>query len=815
MKKFYTLVLFVISLNFFAQKKNNNYSFYENKGQILNQNGNANPDVKYLLNSPGLNVQIKANGFSYDVYENEKKESKKPKSKNDLEPSKKANHGNTLVNYKYHRVDIDFVDSKSNPEIVVEDRSDDYENYYNLPDKKEGVSFVHRYKKVIYKNLYNNIDLVFFKPKDSTKPVEYNFLVHPGGKISDIKMRFAGAKTKLKDGKLSMNLRFGEMQENIPNSWIENDNKQNIAVNYKDLGNQTFGFESSIDSSDKTIVIDPTPTRIWGSYFGGSGEEYGEIKPDKNNNIYLFGYTQSPNNIATTGSYQNNFAGGADAFITKISKDGQRFWGTYYGRPYFDTTGSVDIDDNFNVYAAILSSKPNPRYPGNYYYYHQKIAMLKLDPNGNLVFNKEIGSETGNPVFSGYFDEINIFDFKFLNDKLYVIGDTRLGGFGTPGTFQENISGGHCGFLSKFDAINGDLDYFTYVGGNGATTLYKIFDTDSTGIEIMGWTRATNFPMVNAFQSTNNQDNSIGGNNGLYLQFSPSGNLIKSSYIGDKESYTFTGTKRFGDEIMFAAKMNYKNKICYFLVNTSLNIIIDYKEVDVFNKDGDVYVDSQKNIFTTGRASPNDPWVNQVTTPNSYLPTIGSYISIFLTKYDINLQKIWSTFYQGNGATQLGMMIKDYDDYLYLWGMSSRNTTGIATPGTFQQTTDTTSNDMFIAKFKDCSSFAQLTSNSPVCEGKQIELGANGGASYDWTGPNGFISTIQNPKIPNASLADAGTYTCVVSGTGGCDTTASITIIVGDTIKPIPDIQILPKITGDCKTIITTIPTAKDNCKGT
>lgn len=44
-----------------------------------------------------------------------------------------------------------------------------------------------------------------------------------------------------------------------------------------------------------------------------------------------------------------------------------------------------------------------------------------------------------------------------------------------------------------------------------------------------------------------------------------------------------------------------------FLVNTSLNIIIDYKEVDVFNKDGDVYVDSQKNIFTTGRASPNDP----------------------------------------------------------------------------------------------------------------------------------------------------------------------------------------------------------------
>lgn len=64
---------------FFRPEKNKNYSFYENKGQIINQNGNPNPDVKYLLNSPGLNVQIKEHGFSYDVYETERKELKRQK----------------------------------------------------------------------------------------------------------------------------------------------------------------------------------------------------------------------------------------------------------------------------------------------------------------------------------------------------------------------------------------------------------------------------------------------------------------------------------------------------------------------------------------------------------------------------------------------------------------------------------------------------------------------------------------------------------------------------------------------------------------
>ena len=65
--------LLLISLLFtvllFSQNKNQSIAFKENNGQITDQKGKPNIAVKYLLNSNGLNVQLKKNGFSYDIYE--------------------------------------------------------------------------------------------------------------------------------------------------------------------------------------------------------------------------------------------------------------------------------------------------------------------------------------------------------------------------------------------------------------------------------------------------------------------------------------------------------------------------------------------------------------------------------------------------------------------------------------------------------------------------------------------------------------------------------------------------------------------------
>lgn len=66
----------------------------------------------------------------------------------------------------------------------------------------------------------------------------------------------------------------------------------------------------------------------------------------------------------------------------------------------------------------------------------------------------------------------------------------------------------------------------------------------------------------------------------------------------------------------------------------------------------------------------------------------------------------------------------------------------------------------------DCSILPPLVNNDgPYCVGETIHLSAVGqtGASYQWTGPNNFSSTQQNPTIDNCTMAMAGTYTCTIT----------------------------------------------------
>lgn len=77
-----------------------------------------------------------------------------------------------------------------------------------------------------------------------------------------------------------------------------------------------------------------------------------------------------------------------------------------------------------------------------------------------------------------------------------------------------------------------------------------------------------------------------------------------------------------------------------------------------------------------------------------------------------------------------------------------------------------------------------ITSNGPtICLGEDLELGENLDCStftrntaWQWSGPNGFTSNLQNPTIPNASAAATGTYTLTVTNAVSCTATTSISI---------------------------------------
>jgi len=70
--------------------------------------------------------------------------------------------------------------------------------------------------------------------------------------------------------------------------------------------------------------------------------------------------------------------------------------------------------------------------------------------------------------------------------------------------------------------------------------------------------------------------------------------------------------------------------------------------------------------------------------------------------------------------------------------------------------------------------------NSPVCIGSTVHLttATLANATYLWTGPNGYTSTLQNPDITNVTSANSGTYTLVTMVRGCTSPPATTNVMI-------------------------------------
>lgn len=827
MKKIYILFIFLHYISIFSQQKiqsQSDFYFYENKGQIVDQEGKLNPKVKYLFNSGGLNVQIKKEGFSYDVYEVEKTKKKKSKVENSLTVIDRKPKDEFNYKFKFHRVDIDFLDANKNPEIIAEGKSTDYENYYNIPGKPEGITEVHRYQKITYKNIYPKVDLVFFKPNDTTKTIEYNFIVNPGGRISDIKMKFKGAKTKLKDGKLSMNLRFGEMQENIPHSWIEEKtSKTDIAVQFKEIEKGVYGFSSSKDFFDKTVVIDPVPTRIWGSYYGGDSTDYiSSITTDKNNNVYFSGNTFSKTNIGTSGAFIiNNTAHinlSLDGYVFKADSQGTKIWGTYLDalpvNIHIDRYNNVLSTGNAYLYSTI--GTPGTHKPTKILENHDAY-ILKLDENGTRVWGTFFGGLGVDYIYSSALDG---------NDNVILVGYTESSSeIASAYAFQKNRNGyTKDGFIAKINTF-GWLGWSTYYGGSGDDYIKDIALNEAGDMYLVGETDSSDGIAYSTFFSTPFQSSKNGLKDATISLFSSSGDILFGSYFGGESQDYFDKIDYKNNKFIISGNTVSKTGIATanapFITPQNINNVIgsafaifDFKgnlQLGSYfqNNLTDCAIDKDGNYFLIGY-----DYTNTLGSQNSYQPYISGDSDAFIVKYDKNNLKKYGTYYGGNSSeTEIVFHLDDKEIFYYLGGKTS-SSNNITSPNGYQKNKYNQWEDAFVVKFSECTNNVLASSNSPICPNTDIKLQASGGTSYSWTGPNGFTSTDQNPIILNATSVNSGTYSCVISGTGDCDGTYTVEVKVEDKTPPIPDISNLPDITGDCHTIVSTIPTATDNCSG-
>ena len=105
----------------------------------------------------------------------------------------------------------------------------------------------------------------------------------------------------------------------------------------------------------------------------------------------------------------------------------------------------------------------------------------------------------------------------------------------------------------------------------------------------------------------------------------------------------------------------------------------------------------------------------------------------------------------------------------------------------------------------DCGILAPpVNNNGPLCEGETLNLTAQqgpAGCTYYWVGPDGFTSTLQNPVIPNVTLAMAGDYFLQVIL--GVDTSNAVSTTV--VIYPIPTSSFTVSLDSVCVNEATTL----------
>jgi hypothetical protein len=223
-----------------------------------------------------------------------------------------------------------------------------------------------------------------------------------------------------------------------------------------------------------------TPTFLWAGAVGGSSYDAGtDIATDASGNVYTVGYFQGPAVDFDPGPAGNFLVGngGYDIFILKLDANGYFQWVKAIGAAQNDVALSIVLDQNGNILITGHFFGPTDFDPGagvatltsNGV---RDIFVLKLDPNGNYLWAKSMGStgdDFGNAIATD------------ANGNVYTTGEfTGTADFDPgAGTSNHTSNGNVDMFIQKLDA-NGNFQWATNVGGVNPDRGFGI-TTDATG----------------------------------------------------------------------------------------------------------------------------------------------------------------------------------------------------------------------------------------------------------------------------------------------------------------------------------------------
>ena len=759
------------------QVNNSSLVFVENKGQVTDQYQQSRSDIDFRIGGNGVNLFVGSAAMHYQW----------------VQPAgTKVVAGDTLQEYTTYRMDVQLVGANPNAQIIKEQKQDFYERYYTSQFGEQGAT-AYSYQKVTYKEVYPNIDWVLYVKHNT---VEYDFVLRPGGKVSDIQLQYAGA-TKLtvnSNGSLSATTPFGSVTEAAPVSFQQADGKP-VTSKFV-LNDNTLSF--STGSYSGILVIDPILS--WATYYGDVAAENirnGCVAGDQYGNGYFGGATSSANNIATTGSHLSTIAGNADAFLVKFNDAGSRLWATYYGGTAAENTYAITCDSVGNIflsgytqstsgiattgaYQTALSGGTDAfvvkfdsagvRQWGTYFggTSAEQCYGITCDKNNNVIITGYTQSATGiagatahQNTFGGTSDAFiakfsssgaykwstyyggSLLDYGHdvasdQNNNIYLTGYTRsTNGIATAGAFQTSWIALDDAFLIKFDS-SGIREWGTYYGGTALDRAHSVCTDNSNNVYIIGSSASTiGIATAGSAQATHGGGVS---NDAFLVKFDHSGNRIWGTYYGGSA------------------------------IDDGHFVTFDY---------------IRNYVYLLGRTTS----ASGIATPGAWKDSLEGTSDAMLVKFDTSGTLKWATYFGGE-ATEIGLGVYCNPYSQVFIGGHTNSTANLATTGSFQSTIGG-GNEGFLALFNDCELTTPdtITGSDTVCRGTLYTYTTPivpGAVSYTWTLPNGWTGSSSTNSIDITT--GATTDTIKVAAVFACGVSTEIEKVI--TVSPLPTVSI-------------------------
>jgi len=260
--------------------------------------------------------------------------------------------------------------------------------------------------------------------------------------------------------------------------------------------NDTVDFDPGIEVlnlissySDDVFIqkLDNDGNLLWVKQIGGIYNQFGfSITTDAEENVYITGsflgtcdFDPGPETLLMTSF------GAADIFVEKLDSDGNLLWVKQLGGDGIDQAFSIAVDNAGNVistgyFFGIADFDPSPTEAMNLISSGQHDVFINsLDPNGNLLWARQIGGDSGNRGLSVTTD---------ISGNVYVSGDFR----GTidldtdSGIISLTSNGETDIFIQKFD-FSGNFLWVRQMGGVGYESGNSITIDTENNVYITGY----------------------------------------------------------------------------------------------------------------------------------------------------------------------------------------------------------------------------------------------------------------------------------------------------------------------------------------